>query len=120
MRENQFRAWWVHPESDSRGFDYFSAIEGFTLGDMCQELIDVQEFIGRRDKNGKEVCEGDIYRQTWKEEVITGVIVYYLHGFWIQDLECEHIRYGEIKLTGEVIGNDHENPELLGGYEINE
>jgi len=67
------------------------------------------EFTGLKDKNGKEIYEGDKFKITEKPNE-TNVVEYYLghysltpHGLHLED-------WNE---RGEVIGNIYENPELL-------
>jgi hypothetical protein len=75
-------------------------------------LAEDLQYTGLKDKNGKEIYEGDIYRQTWNGETIIGKIIYgNMARYWIEPYENYTI--GEIKITGEVIGNIYENPELL-------
>lgn len=76
------------------------------------ETFDLEMFTGLHDKNGVEIYEGDIYLQEWKGEQVTGAVVYGdMARYWLEPYP--HYRIGEIKITGEVIGNIHENPELL-------
>ena len=92
----------------------------------------VGQFTSREDENGKELFEGDevieIFREYFensdhipedcqgrchREDVYTGVIVWWDCG-WFLDTK----KYGHIPLTNsadvlEIIGTIHENPELL-------
>ncbi|MFA5149621.1 MAG: YopX family protein [Candidatus Omnitrophota bacterium] len=87
-----------------------------------------EQFTGLLDKNGKEIYEGDIVLEvvdSGPEEIkrydeFLGVVVYDRNGFGIQ---TEGMRDGEteVPLWGmddgwveiEVLGNIHEQPELL-------
>ncbi len=91
----------------------------YTLGELIATTYRRGQFkfrgryTGLKDKNGKEIYEGDIFRQDWKGEQVVGEIVYGdMARFWLKPYE--HYFIGEIKcVTGEVIGNIYENPELL-------
>ena len=66
----------------------------------------VGQFTGLTDKTGKKIFEGDILSSNWgyKGEVEFDSIMY-------AKLECV---FNE---NCEIIGNIHDNPELLGGAE---
>ena len=78
----------------------------------------IRQYTGLKDKNGKEVYEGDIYKQPRNNSLVDGEVKEYIIGdirfdngiYWC--MEGDHI-FNRIKWTGEVIGNIYENPELL-------
>ena len=72
----------------------------------------VGQYTGLKDKNGREIYEGDVYEQIWEGETIRGEIEYGgMARFWIK--ATANYLIGEIKsATGQVIGNVWENPEL--------
>jgi hypothetical protein len=114
MREIKFRAW-DKSSSEMRDWDFYTGIP-YTLNDFFdndKELIPMQ-CTGLKDKNGKEIYDGDIYKQKWSGQVIIGKIVYGdMARYWLEP--CESYYIGVIKITGEIIGNIYENPELVEG-----
>lgn len=71
------------------------------------ELI-AEQYTGHEDKNGKEICEGDIvnWDDYWNYAVKQGK-----SGAWLIDKD----ELFGLAPSCEVIGNIHENPELLEG-----
>ena len=63
------------------------------------DKIELLQFTGLLDKNGKEIYEGDIVR---REDSLNWIVKWEGQGF--EPIELE---------KWEIIGNIHENPELL-------
>ena len=80
-------------------------------GSKAYELM---QYTGLKDKNGKEIYEGDIVQGRIKDEGIDvkGIVVYCECGYYFikdKDDEVEICIISDL----EVIGNIYENPELL-------
>lgn len=85
----------------------------------------VGQYIGLTDKNGKKIFEGDIVRivgnqdvEDWKSVNYTALIAFLDGGFCaIDGTVDEHAfrRYALCRMDFdiEIIGNIHDNPELL-------
>ena len=122
----KFRAWLKeeYRMTDVREITFFndeiqmiSGVEGF----YAYDEFELMQSAGLKDKNGKEIFEGDIikYKAGWKtftEEVAYDKI---FAGFGVMDADADIIfSFGEladgIYLNSlEVVGNIYENKELL-------
>lgn len=130
MRELKFRAW-TRRKPSMPWSQKFVAITGngeqmvpiggtFTgvwhiLGDDAEGLI-IEQYTGLKDKNGEEIYEGDIveYMTCYfgNEKRHRKVVEW---GEWDSDDfgEPHNLGYFDLNEYMEVIGNIHENPELL-------
>ncbi|MFA6281877.1 MAG: YopX family protein [Candidatus Omnitrophota bacterium] len=133
-REIKFRAW----DNNSKFYVSQNNIKIFAEGsfEVWDEINDVlaynkdhigsdfilMQYTGLKDKNGKEIYEGDIFR-CWGRN---GFVEQAASGLWIlsfseMDNDCVCLSSDYDKSTNklwrckdeEIIGNIHENPELL-------
>jgi hypothetical protein len=74
------------------------------------------QFTGLKDKNGKEIFEGDILRLYYLEsKTIDGAEVVFSHdGGWVLKSGSDFLNIGTRQDEVEIIGNIYENPELIG------
>jgi len=113
MREIKFRAWCKENKT----------MEGFTLWDymapnwITSKDAPIMQFTGLKDKNGKEIYEGDIL--VFRLQLEHGLTDQrYCHVKWEQE-SCSWIlskfggRLMQDNKNYEVIGNIYENKELL-------
>ena len=113
MRTIRFRAW----------FEKEMIYEGQNYGDtICidKDFIfrfeNIMQFTGLKDKNGKEIYEGDIvegindssFEVSFKKGCFIGIVIK------VDKFEYKYLEYSLHNLENiEIIGNIYENPELL-------
>ena len=126
MREIKFRAW------DSKNKKYaftdfyllgevmlFDLLSMYSIEEHCDLLI--EQFTGRKDNDGVDIYEGDIVEVEWRDamEKMNATVVWSKSGAGF-DLRNKLIGTLSISYaifsgdeTFKVIGNIHNNPELL-------
>lgn len=117
-REIKFRAWHTPFSGSKFGQKFVYGNKVLSFQSMAPDKYVVEQYTGMKDKELKEIYEGDIV-ELWHEgygylgeEVTTAItsVVQFVHGtFWIKNEPM--YAYEEDDL--EVKGNIHENPELI-------
>ena len=122
MREIKFKAW-IPSAEKMRYFDITEyppmyrdnliALEGYSLPKGLN-VTRLMQYTGLKDKNGKEIYEGDIIRQEWensngKHSRICQII--YEAPLFKIDAEEPWYQKDDLE-NSEVIGNIYENPDL--------
>ncbi len=118
MREIKFRFYskdagqYAQVKSVDLGGDFFT-VRCLGKNHHIDGIGQLEQFTGLRDKNGKEIYEGDILENPDYEEAF---VVEYHEGM------AGYVGWGDDKIAGcylitgdeiEIIGSIHENPELL-------
>lgn len=120
MREIKFRVWHkAEGKMLDHGWLTSANISLLHLFDFERTDIVVMQYTGLKDKNGKEIYEGDILKKIghWGIRIEWGLE----KGMVVRDLDkvryinknCNMSVYQYELHTWEVIGNIHQNPELL-------
>lgn len=113
MKEIKFRCWWDNKMHKVSGIDNVFGTQYIDL--FCADSIKTEEgilmqYTGLKDKNGKEVYDGDLLKIQYEEKY--GIVK------WNEELACfqicnvpsrtlKHIKHYE------VVGNIYENKDLL-------
>lgn len=133
IREIKFRAWDKKHRKYTKVLKIYFGSDGNILGALVEDYetnyalelqanqVELEQYTGLKDKNGKEIYEGDIVRTTDRVTVKDlifpiGVVEFKQQAFWICNVPSERpdfthnetlLKYWETDL--EVIGNIHES-----------
>jgi uncharacterized phage protein (TIGR01671 family) len=128
VREIKFRVW---DKTNKRmgliiNIDYFHELSGILLYrlfyyDLDEDVEDwanncitgdegiLMQYTGLKDKNGKEIYEGDLMTHPDFKVKDVGSVTFLKGCFLLSGWDCVRTDFSK----GEVIGNIYENPELL-------
>lgn len=107
-RNNRFLMeddWYLHPTKGPS--IYWNKLSTFP------DDLDLLQYTGLKDKNGKEIYEGDIIKDERSEgQSDIDVIIWQEGSFWLK--KAQNLpSVGDFSEWVEVIGTIYENPELL-------
>jgi len=113
MREIKFRAW---NNIDKTMIDWatikcFSALLSSLMGGGLKHHH-LMQYTGLKDKNGVEIYDGDILSSDLFRDTVP-VKFHKYQGRWFANNDEVYILWGHKFKQAKVIGNIHENPELL-------
>ncbi|PAK59359.1 hypothetical protein DNL43_00070 [Lentilactobacillus kefiri] len=124
-REIKLRAWHIPlgPKWPMQEMVHGKASSILALAEMSPDEYIVEQYTGLKDKNGKDIYEGDIlawHSNIYRKHDWVGLVLYRGAGFAVQEsdksysspewLDCACRKDANII---EIVGNVHENPELL-------
>lgn len=124
MREYKFRAWDNYYQEMINWEQYKTELVSDDFINHGKGPLTIMQYTGIKDKNGKEIYEGDICRwrdlETFNDEILEDIFVVVWNDeklAWYTQNEDGNFGYDLCEYTDdrdlEVIGNIYENIDLL-------
>lgn len=134
MRGDKLPGRWVYGGVLQGPGDFSIIYGGENLGDIEKHTVytdTIGQYIGKPDKNGVKIYEGDIVEicmpLTGVRPIVQRSEVYFDHGCYCVLWGGSDRFHNRSRIDGfipqttfEVIGNIHDNPELIGGGAVME
>lgn len=115
MREIKFRVW-DKLNKEMNNIESINFQERRVYKDIVSYRkfndIELMQYTGLKDKNGKEIYEGDILFESFREEYLK---VVFENGSFRAEADGYSSDLEGYDYSCEVIGNIYENPELIEG-----
>ena len=120
----RFRAWLKKKQEMDNEIDHISWLEDelYCIGDGITYMVSAKDLVlmqstGLKDKNGKEIFEGDILDYKGRKALVRwhGSYASFIYRF-VDELQKRNTEWRLLYLAYmkcEIIGNVYENPELL-------
>lgn len=111
MREIKFRAWNLFEKK----MVYFELAQAHEVSQKSFAVDPVMQYTGLKDKNGREIYEGDLLGIQHKNDYEIAAVLWG-EGEWLAGilaLNANLFMEGKAACDLEVVGNIYENPELL-------
>lgn len=101
---------------------YISLNEGDNSVTDTLEMIELIRYTGVKDRNGKEIYEGDIVSfyndEEYKLKSTNALVIYDSGAFMLEHKKLGKEYLGEMDIENmciKIVGNIYDNPELLEG-----